>query len=186
MIGSSEREPLLLGKPASFILDHLCAHHSIPRDKCVVVGACLGAQAGAGAAGAGSSGSAVSKRNVGVGPTCGITINARAYVYACPLVHGRLLCCYVSMNYIIPFLTGDRLDTDILWGIQNGAGTCCVLTGAWHGVLHPRVRAAMHAVHSSRNIEASMYGNSEPRADRWQQHRCTGPYMLQSLSSQLS
>ncbi|PNG93950.1 hypothetical protein TSOC_015298, partial [Tetrabaena socialis] len=23
----------------------------------------------------------------------------------------------------------DRLDTDILWGIQNGAGTCCVLTG---------------------------------------------------------
>ncbi|KAG2448804.1 hypothetical protein HYH02_006155 [Chlamydomonas schloesseri] len=61
LIGSSEREPMLLGKPASFILDHLCATHQIARDKTIVV--------------------------------------------------------------------GDRLDTDILWGIQNGAGTCCVLSG---------------------------------------------------------
>ncbi|GIL45828.1 hypothetical protein Vafri_2967 [Volvox africanus] len=61
IIGSSEREPMLLGKPASFILDHLCATHQISRDKCVVV--------------------------------------------------------------------GDRLDTDILWGNQNGVATCCVLTG---------------------------------------------------------
>ncbi|GLC59733.1 hypothetical protein PLESTB_001527700 [Pleodorina starrii] len=61
IIGSSEREPMLLGKPASFILDHLCATHQIPREKCIVI--------------------------------------------------------------------GDRLDTDILWGNQNNAGTCCVLTG---------------------------------------------------------
>ncbi|KXZ46484.1 hypothetical protein GPECTOR_43g920 [Gonium pectorale] len=61
LIGSSEREPMLLGKPASFILDHLCATHQLARDKCIVI--------------------------------------------------------------------GDRLDTDILWGTQNGMGTCCVLTG---------------------------------------------------------
>ena len=29
----------------------------------------------------------------------------------------------------VPAASGDRLDTDILWGLQNSAGTCCVLTG---------------------------------------------------------
>ncbi|KAG2501207.1 hypothetical protein HYH03_001020 [Edaphochlamys debaryana] len=79
IIGSSEREPMLLGKPASFILDHLCTTHQVARDKCLVV--------------------------------------------------------------------GDRLDTDILWGIQNGAGTCLVLSGvtseaqllAQDNKVHPRL-----------------------------------------------
>ncbi|EFJ52521.1 hypothetical protein VOLCADRAFT_72753 [Volvox carteri f. nagariensis] len=38
IIGSSEREPMLLGKPASFILDHMCATHQVPREKCIVIG----------------------------------------------------------------------------------------------------------------------------------------------------
>ncbi|GFR42429.1 hypothetical protein Agub_g3334 [Astrephomene gubernaculifera] len=83
IIGCSEREPLLLGKPASFMLDHLCATHQIARDKCIVI--------------------------------------------------------------------GDRLDTDILWGIQNGAGTCCVLSG---------VTSESQLLSSDNKVHPSLYMDS--------------------------
>lgn len=90
------------------------------------------------------------------------------------LLSWQRLLLLLLLTPIAPFSTGDRLDTDILWGIQNGVGTCCVLTGARRCALHPGIHAIMHVVHSTCGSQAFTCGSCDHRAGGWRQQRCMG------------
>ncbi|KAJ1962016.1 hypothetical protein GGI12_002912 [Dipsacomyces acuminosporus] len=95
-------------------------------------------------------------------PGCGSLLNSLVYsTQRTPLVMGKpnqpMLDCVMEKYHLDPERTcmiGDRLDTDILFGIKGGLGTLCVLTGVADedAILSPTAPQATYYMSSLGNL----------------------------------